>query len=621
MKILVVHQYYLFPGQPGGSRFNEMAKAWAEAGHDVAVITGTVNYATGETPEACRGRWITRDRDGDVRVWRCHVPSSYSRGYLGRMWAFLGWTLSATLAAFRAGVPDVVVATSPPLIAAIPGWILARLRGRPVPWVFEIRDLWPESAVTTGVLRSGSWLTRLLYRLEAWACRGANRINVLTPAFREDLLRRGLTTSDRIVFVPNGADTDLFSPGPRDNAVRRDLGWKDRFVLMYAGAHGRANAVGQLVEAAALLRERRDILIACVGDGPERERWADEARRHGLDNIVFHGPQPKDRMPEIVRACDAGAAVLQDNPTFRTVYPNKVFDYMACGRPTLLAIDGAARTLMCDESQAGVFAKPENAADLAEKIVWLADHPESRAEMGRRGVDYVRANFTRRALATRYLDVFKSMVEGRRAPVPKARRTSPLEALRGPLNRGLALALLVLLSPLLLLIGAGVALTMGAPVLFRQERLGYRGRVFQLLKFRTMRTGAGEDRDRLTAFGRFLRATSLDELPELWNVVRGDMRLVGPRPLLVRYRDRYTPAQFRRHDVPPGVTGWAQVNGRNALSWERRFALDLWYVDHASWSLDLRILLRTIGSVLRREGISAPGEATMPEFMGSEKGA
>jgi lipopolysaccharide/colanic/teichoic acid biosynthesis glycosyltransferase/glycosyltransferase involved in cell wall biosynthesis len=620
MKILIVHQHYLFPGQPGGSRFNEMAKAWSEAGHQVRVIAGTLNYATGETPQRYRGRWMTRERDGAVDVWRCRVPMSYSRGYFGRMWAFLGWTLSASLAAVRVGIPDVVIATSPPLIAPIPGWILARLRGRPVPWVFEVRDLWPESAVTTGVLRRGSLLTALLYRLEAWACRRADRVNVLTPAFRDDLLRRRLAPAKKIVFVPNGADTDQFAPGPRDNDARRAFGWGDRFVLMYAGAHGRANAVGQLVEAASRLRERRDILIACVGDGPERVQWQEEARRLGLENIVFHGPQPKERMPDLVRACDAGAAVLQDNPTFRTVYPNKVFDYMACAKPTLLAIDGVARDLVCEEARAGIFARPEDAQDLAEKISWLADHPSEGEAMGLRGLDYVRSKYTRKALAKCYLGILQDLAA--RRPVPTSERLRPsFRGIGDLMNRGVALALLALLSPLLLILAVGVAWTMGVPVLFRQDRLGHRGRVFKLVKFRSMKSGTGSDRDRLTAFGRFLRATSLDELPELWNVVRGEMRLVGPRPLLVQYRDRYSPTQFRRHDVPPGITGWAQVNGRNALSWERRFELDVWYVDHASWALDLKILLRTVGRVLLRQGISAPGEATMPEFMGSGKGA
>ena len=412
MNILVIHQYYLLPGMPGGSRFNELARLWSEAGHSVTVVAGTVDHSTGRTPDRYRRRWLTPERDGAVAVWRCHVPSSYGRGPIGRMWAFFGFTLSATTAVLRCGRPDVVIATSPPMVVALPGWLVSRLRG--VPLVFEVRDLWPESAVTTGVLREGALLTRLLYRLERFACRAAARVNVLTPAFRDDLLRRGLVAPEQIVFVPNGADVDRFQPRAPDAALRRELGWDARFVVMCSGAHGRANAVGQLVEAARLLQDRPEILIACVGDGPERARW--EAEAAGLPNIRFHGPQPKDRMPAIVNACDVGAAVLQKNPTFRTVYPNKVFDYMACSKPTLLAIDGVARELVCEQARAGVFAEPEDPAALAAAIRSLADDPAACAEMGRRGREWVLANATRESLARRYEAILREVVAERASP-------------------------------------------------------------------------------------------------------------------------------------------------------------------------------------------------------------
>ena len=182
-----------------------------------------------------------------------------------------------------------------------------------------------------------------------------------------------------------------------------------------------------------------------------------------------------------------------------------------------------------------------------------------------------------------------------------------------------ASALLSFVWPLLLAISIAVLVTMGPPVLFRQRRTGYGGRVFTLVKIRTMRSSQGVETDemRMTGLGRLLRGLSLDEMPTLINVIRGDMSLVGPRPLLPRYLDRYTSEQKRRHDVVPGVTGLAQVSGRNALTWEERFALDVWYVDHRSIGLDLWILWRTVGMVLSRRGVSHPGHATMPEFHGS----
>jgi sugar transferase EpsL len=182
---------------------------------------------------------------------------------------------------------------------------------------------------------------------------------------------------------------------------------------------------------------------------------------------------------------------------------------------------------------------------------------------------------------------------------------------------------IILVSPVLLCTALLVRLALGKPVFFRQERPGLHGQIFRLYKFRSMsnRTGADgkllPDAQRLGSLGKFLRAASLDELPELVNIIKGEMSLVGPRPLLVTYLERYTPEQSRRHDVLPGITGWAQVNGRNTLSWEEKFRLDVWYVDHWSLWLDMKILWITLRKVIRREGISQLGEATAQEFKGS----
>ena len=190
-------------------------------------------------------------------------------------------------------------------------------------------------------------------------------------------------------------------------------------------------------------------------------------------------------------------------------------------------------------------------------------------------------------------------------------------------DRAAALLALLFLTPLLLVVAVFVRWRLGSPVLFSQQRPGYQGRPFRLLKFRTMtnaRDASGTllpDPQRLTPLGRWLRATSIDELPALINILRGEMSFIGPRPLLLQYLPLYSPEQARRHDVKPGFSGWAQINGRNALSWEEKFRLDVWYVDHQSFWLDVRIFLITIWKVIRREGTSAAGDATMPLFRGN----
>lgn len=197
--------------------------------------------------------------------------------------------------------------------------------------------------------------------------------------------------------------------------------------------------------------------------------------------------------------------------------------------------------------------------------------------------------------------------------------------LKRALDLGGSVVGLVLLAPVTVVIAALIRLTLGFPILFRQVRSGLRGKPFTIYKFRTMRDARDEngnplaDEARLTRLGRILRSTSLDELPELFNVFKGDMSLVGPRPLLTEYLDRYTPEQARRHEVKPGITGWAQVKGRNAINWDDRFKLDVWYVDHRSFGLDLKTLALTLISVLKREGISAADNVTMPPFQGKRE--
>ena len=188
-----------------------------------------------------------------------------------------------------------------------------------------------------------------------------------------------------------------------------------------------------------------------------------------------------------------------------------------------------------------------------------------------------------------------------------------------------SIILFVVLLPVFIITSCLIRFKLGKPIIFTQDRIGFRGKKFTLFKFRSMTSGCDKygnllpDSQRITSFGRFLRSSSLDELPELWNVLRGDMSLVGPRPLLVQYMSRYSSTQARRHEVRPGLTGWAQINGRNAISWEQKFALDVWYVDHQSLWLDLIILWTTVWKVLRRDDINASVEVTMPEFQGEVK--
>ena len=285
---------------------------------------------------------------------------------------------------------------------------------------------------------------------------------------------------------------------------------------------------------------------------------------------------------------------------------------MAAGRPVILAINGVIRQVV-EQANAGHPVPPGDPQALAEAVLRLKHDPVAAKAMGAAAREYVSQHFARNKQAEEFM-----------ALVTRLSRERPPSLVRRFAKRGLdlvaGLAGLLLLGPLFAAIGLVVKLTLGSPVIFRQVRPGLRGNPFTLLKFRTMLEARDEhgrllpDGQRITRIGRFLRSTSLDELPELVNVLRGEMSLVGPRPLLMAYLDCYTHEQRRRHEVKPGTTGWAQVNGRNALTWEQKFALDVWYVDHQSLWLDVRILVLTVWKIITREGISQPGQATMEEF-------
>ena len=260
---------------------------------------------------------------------------------------------------------------------------------------------------------------------------------------------------------------------------------------------------------------------------------------------------------------------------------------------------------------------------LTDAVGRLLADPELRERMGKAGRERMERDFKPEVIWDALIHLYRDLISEQtdRSPMAFINKISPDK--KTLLDVVLAGGALLLLSPLLAAVAMLVRLRLGSPVLFRQERAGWFGSRFECLKFRTMtdaRDASGQllpDADRLTRLGRFLRSTSLDELPELFNVIRGEMSLIGPRPLLAKYLERYSPEQMRRHDVRPGITGWAQINGRNALNWDERFELDLWYIHHRSLSLDLVILAKTLWQVFRREGIARPGHATMPEFHGN----
>jgi lipopolysaccharide/colanic/teichoic acid biosynthesis glycosyltransferase len=385
--------------------------------------------------------------------------------------------------------------------------------------------------------------------------------------------------------------------------------------VTYAGALGVANDIPTILRSADCLRADATIHFLLVGDGKERIALERQSKELDLPNVTFVQALPKSRMPEILAASDVCVATLKNIEMFRTTYPNKVFDYMAAGRPVALAIDGVIRQVI-EESGGGAFVPPGSHEKLAELIKYWSTHRDEARIAGRAGRDYVVVHLNRHEQAKKFTQLLETTSKKRSFYERSGKRLFDFVV---------ALIILTLASPIILILSILVRLSIGSPVIFRQVRPGLNATPFMIYKLRTMSDPANPenpspDSERLRPFGRFLRSTSLDELPELVNVLKGEMSLVGPRPLLMQYLPLYTPEQARRHHAKPGLTGWAQVNGRNAISWEEKFALDVWYVEHQSLALDLKIILRTFAQVLRGVGISQPGHATTPQFTGGKSG-
>jgi len=402
MKILILHQYFLGKNDPGGSRFNQFVKYWEEQGHELTVIAGTVHYITGKKEDKYKGRWVTREKYSDnVTLYRTYVSEAYNKSFLGRLWAYFSFTFSSLSAVlFKVKKHDVLIVTSPPLFVGITG-IFAKLCKR-IPTVFEVRDLWPESAIDTGVL-TNKFLIKSAYLVEKLSYKFATKINVLTPAFKQTLIEKKGIAEEKVIFVPNGADTDIFQPGHKDNWVREKYNLKDKFVVTYMGAHGVANHLDSILDVAKECREYKNIIFLLIGDGMEKERLKEKAKHESIGNILFIDSQPKHIIPDFCNASDVCTAVLKKIDTFKTVYPNKVFDYMSCAKPILLGIDGVARELV-ENSQSGFYVDPENAQEFKEQILKLYNDPELAHTLGQNGFQFVKESFSRESLARKYVN-------------------------------------------------------------------------------------------------------------------------------------------------------------------------------------------------------------------------
>jgi len=389
MKTLLINQAFVSPDEPGHTRHYELAQYLRKHGHELVIVGSDLNYQTGKRIIQHRGLSVDQDIDG-VHVIRAAIVPSLHRSYFWRIISFVSFMVSSLVASLKVRDVDLVMGTTPPIFQAASVWLIACIRRKP--FLLEVRDLWPEFGVGMGVLKNPViiWMAR---RLEDFLYSRADKILVNSPAYVDYMLGRGVA-QEKIAFIPYGTALDNFNPQLDGTAFRKKLGLTDKFVVLYAGALGQANDIHTLLRAASRIKEDNRIRILLLGDGKEKASLQMEARRLELSNVIFADPIPKKEMPQALAAADVCLAILQDIPAFRTTYPNKVFDYMAAGKPTVLVIDGVIRQVM-QASAGGVFVPPGDDAYLAQTLVKVSRDSKSLNQMGAAARCYMQKNMNR----------------------------------------------------------------------------------------------------------------------------------------------------------------------------------------------------------------------------------
>ena len=603
LHVLALDPLFQSADQPGSTRTFDLAQRLIHGGHRVSVITTSAAHKADSGVVA----------GIDVRVVRLidharfgfpisrHVLAAFARTLIWRIWGF--------------DEVDAVLATDRPL-GALP-LLLVFCAWRGIPLVIDARTGPPArpNRSTPFATSLAMWFARGTYRL---AVRCARAVIILSPGIGGALAALGVPETKILVGEP-GCDTALFATptGAPPSAFAAHPHLAHGPLVIYAGTMTVPRRLELLLDLAALLQSSvPNIGFALCGDGPARASLQTRALELGVlnKNVCFLDPLPRRDLPPLL---GAAAAIFVGGGMSESGEPNgRFFDALAAARPVVVSESGWHREII--EGRGAGLGLPED--DIPGAARELADFLKDGDGL-RRASQQAAALAAGRFNVDRIATAVRKLIEENVAADPRlaVMRRRTLRAKRA-LDIIASLAALIVLSPALLALAIAIQIKMGGPVLFTQLRPGLKGKHFRIYKFRTMTSAKDSsgallsDGARLTPFGQFLRRFSLDEIPQLLNVLKGDMSLVGPRPLLPEYMPYYTTEQHRRHDVVPGITGWAQVNGRNAMTWEEKFAKDVWYVDHLSLGLDFKILLKTVWIILTGRGVSTEGHATYQRF-------
>ena len=627
MRIIYFHQYFSTPYGSAGTRSYFFAKQLINSGHEVFMVCLSDERCNSGLKKPFKNNFRKGIVDG-INIIEFNYKYSNKLNLIGRLLVFLKFSLKALNFSLISNA-DLIFCTSTPLSIALPGICCRWIKG--TPFVFEVRDLWPELPVAMG-LKINPIFLKIINIFEKLSYQSADQLIGLAPGICRGIIRKGVN-AEKVNMIPNGCDLDLFYPPEnyiKENLEEIDLNINEskKFIAAFTGAHGRANGLDALLDAAVELKKigNKNIHIIFIGDGSKKLQLIERAKIENLDNCHFLDSIPKTRLAEVLRKnIDVGLMILDDIPAFQYgTSPNKFFDYLAAGLPVITNYPGWISELI-EENKLGKSVKPQNPKALANALLYMSKNDFLVKEYSKNSRILGTKSFSRDTQSKNFCKLIEKAFYQNKNRRNKYLLNQIYNFFKNQVDRIIATLAFILLLPILLIIALSVLFNLGRPIFFIQKRPGYKSEPFYLIKFRSMKNKYDdkgvllEDSSRLNNFGKWLRSTSLDELPTLVNIMRGQISFVGPRPLLMRYLPLYSYDQNRRHEVKPGLTGWAQVNGRNNISWERRLELDTWYVDNRNFSLDIFILFKTLIKVLKREGISYKGQDTMPLFKGQNK--
>lgn len=396
MHILLIHQAFAALDEAGGTRHHEMARFLVQQGHKVTVIASPVSYLTGTSSQK-QNELI----DG-VSIFRAYTYNALHKSFVHRVFAFFSFMVSSFFTGLKVKNVDAVWGTSPPIFQGVTAWALARLKR--AKFLFEVRDLWPDFAIAVGVLKNPTligmsiWLERFLYS-------HADQMMVNSPGYVQHVIARG---AKKVELIPNGADPAMFNPKDNGRQFRETHSLQDRFVVLYAGAHGMSNDLDIILQAAHILLPNPVIQFVFLGDGKEKARLQAHAHEMALTNVLFLPSVPKNEMAAALAGAQACIAILKPIEEYKTTYPNKVFDYMAAGRPVVLAIDGVIREVV-EMADCGVFPRPGDATDIANSIQFLESNRKHAAILGMNGREYLEEHFSREQMAKKLGNLFTKM--------------------------------------------------------------------------------------------------------------------------------------------------------------------------------------------------------------------